>query len=649
MQNRAVLGVRDVRVISTTSLASGVGLKGDVLAAQIDKPGLRYTGGAFWAPGVDLIGRRKILGAGIETQFDTRSDKDFITGSPLIVSLSQRSRVDLLVDGRLMSTRTYEAGNQSLDTSGLPDGAYEVILRIQELGGASRDERRFFTKNPHIAPMGQALWFARGGLLLNDQEGAFISPTGAAYFEGGIARRLSPRLALDGAILATSGKVIAEIGGHVLTSVAQVRVAALLSSQRDIGLLFQANSSGASRLNYNVDVRRVFSHDDRPLVPISDPAPIANRGFGRVFQNGQSAAGTFTQILGSISYRLPRAQVSLSAFYRRDSQQTANYAIGPTARWSVFQRHGLDVTLEANLSQSNNGRSAFVGVRLQLLRPRSAVGATAGLQTISAKGERARSGAVGGVQAMWQDNHVLGGDLVLAGNLDHTADTDLAHARADLRGPLGAVSADVVQQTSGGAATQYSLGFQTAAIANKHLFVLGGRNQSDSVIAVRMKDAPPRATFQVIIDETPRGILRSGETLAIAVTPYRQYNVRIRPIGGGLVRFDDSNKQVSVYPGNVATVAWKARSVVAIFGRAVWPDGTPVENADILAEDAIGHTDQHGYFQIETSPGAEATVRSSDGRSCRLGLDGVESTNGYVALGTVRCMASRSAFRIAAN
>jgi hypothetical protein len=302
------------------------------------------------------------------------------------------------------------------------------------------------------------------------------------------------------------------------------------------------------------------------------------------YQAGQLSSGSFSQILGDISYRLPGAQLGLSGFYRKDARQTVNYAIGPTARWSVLQKRGLGVTLEANFSQSNNGRSAYVGIRLQLLRAGRALGASAGVQSITPKREGQRSGIVGGVQAMVQKDGVL-----------------------------------------------------------------GGRPQGDSVIAVRVQDAPPKSSFQVLVNETPRGIVRAGQTLPLPVTPYRQYNVRIRPLGGDLVRFDTGEKHVSVYPGNVASVAWTVKPVVAMFGRIVWPDGSPVVNAEIIAKDAIGHSDQQGYFQIETSPNAEATVHAPDGRSCRLLLQGVSKSSGYVALGIMRCAVPSTAIRIAAQ
>ncbi|MET0364977.1 MAG: TcfC E-set like domain-containing protein [Sphingobium sp.] len=637
IQNRAVIGSGDARLMSTTAYASETGLMADVLAVQVDKPGVRYMAGMFWAPGIDLTGRRKLIGAGIETQLDTRFDKDILSGTPLIVSLTQRSRVDLLVNGRLVNSRTYEAGNQSIDTSALSNGAYEVVLHIQEIGGANRDERRFFSKNAMVAPVGQPLWFVHAGVLANERANVCLSPSRQYYAEAGFARRLTPHLALDGTLIATNGKGLAEIGGYVLKRTMTMRLAGVISTARDYGAVFQLNATGVSRLNYNLDIRRIRSHDGRPLVPIGDGNWLASGISSLGVQAAQPVPASYTQGLADISYRLPRVQFGLSAFYRRDKGHSANYAFGPTARWSALHRQGLALTIDANAAQTSSGRNVYVGLTLQLLRPRSSLGLTSGVQSDRSSGMTGRVRAVGGVQGAWQDDTVLGGTLAVAGNVDHMADDVLAHVRADMRGPLGVFSADAVQQIGGAGVTQYSLGAQTTAAFDRHSFEIVGRDRSDSMIAVRVKDAPPDARFDILVNETRKGQVRSGQTATIAVPPYRQYEVRIRPARGELVHFDNGSRQVSVYPGTVASLSWSVRQVMAMFGRAVWPDGAPVADADIVTDDAVGHTDAQGYFQIETGPKAMLKVRAPDGRRCHLMINGVQKANGYAALGTLVC------------
>ncbi|WP_163368260.1 hypothetical protein, partial [Enterobacter hormaechei] len=45
--NRAIVGAGDARLFSEASVSSGRGLDVDTLAAQLDRPGMRYSGGLF--------------------------------------------------------------------------------------------------------------------------------------------------------------------------------------------------------------------------------------------------------------------------------------------------------------------------------------------------------------------------------------------------------------------------------------------------------------------------------------------------------------------------------------------------------------------------------------------------------------------------
>src|SRR6478735_1345492 len=71
LQNRTIVGLHNARIRANTSVASDLGLIVDDLVGEVDRKDLRYSAGMFWAPGNDFIGQRRIIGAGVGTQFDT--------------------------------------------------------------------------------------------------------------------------------------------------------------------------------------------------------------------------------------------------------------------------------------------------------------------------------------------------------------------------------------------------------------------------------------------------------------------------------------------------------------------------------------------------------------------------------------------------
>jgi hypothetical protein len=321
LQNRTIIGFRNARIRSDASYASKLGFLMDTFVGEVDRPGMRYSAGLFWAPGLDLTGQRRIVGVGIGTQFDTRTDREAVSGTPVVLFLARPARVDILVDGRLVDSRGYEAGNNLLDTSSLPAGSYSLILRIHEPGGAVREERRFFAKNAQIAPVGQPVYFAYVGMLANTKPGRPVSLSKDLYYQFGTARRVSNALALDLSVIGTSRKPILNAGAWIITSLGRLRLSGLVSTAGDRGALVQLGSGGTGRLNVNFDLRRIWSHDGNPLIPVSnyvdtfDSQPLDGR---------QAGEGSYTQLSGSIGYRFGAAYLAVIGSLRKDKGRPAD-------------------------------------------------------------------------------------------------------------------------------------------------------------------------------------------------------------------------------------------------------------------------------------------------------------------------------------
>ena len=636
-QNRAILARGAGRIRNDLSYSSTYGLSVDALVAEVDRPGLRYSAGAMWVQGIELVGRRRLVGAGVQSQIDTRLDRTQIVGTPLIVSLPLRARVDILRDGRLLTSRNYDPGNQTLDTSTLPDGAYEVVLHIQEAGGAARDERRFFTKNAAIAGTGEPIFFAYVGMLGEDRRSAPLSITDTPFYQGGVARRFTTHLALDATVMGTDKTALLEIGGFWLGQAAQVRLAGLTSVHGDAGMLFQANSSGVARLNYTIDARRVWSKGGKPLIPLGDEGRRRHDVIS-IDRTSQLSAGSFTQVNAAISYDLKPGQIGVTVAYRDNPRERRSYGIGPSVYWPLITRAGMQVNLRGDMTLSNHGKAAFIGLSFQRVRASSAITASAGARSTSGNGAGSGTAVIGGIGGSWQRENVLGGDAALAAGVEQEANGTLVRGRADLNTARASFYADVAQPLAGdNGSTQYSVNFQTTAAVTAHGIALQGREQQDSVISVDVDGAAKGTPFEVLIDNAPRGTVRAGTPLTVPVPAYRQYAVRIRSTGSDLMQFDASARVVSVYPGTVSRQIWAAHRVVAMFGRIVWPDGAPLADAAVRTTGAIGSTDANGYFQIEAGTETMLSVRAADGRTCQLPLRARPIPQGYAPLGTLIC------------
>lgn len=637
IQNRTIVGFRNARIRSDSSYASQLGLIFDDLVAEVDSNRLRYSGGLFWVPGLDFTGRRRIAGIGVGTQFDTRVDRDSLSATPLIVFLGQPSRVEILIDGRLVGSGAYEAGNTILDTSGLPNGSYSLVLRMREAGGAVREERRFFVKNSQIAPVGEPIYFAYAGMLANTRPNRPISLSRSFFFQAGTARRLNNRMALDLAVLGTRDKILAEAGAWMIIKPARARAAALASTAGDKGVLLQLASAGGSRLNFNFDLRRIWSGDNKPLIPL--PSYVDN--FGSTPPTGaQVGNGSYTQASGSIAYRLGAGYLALTGSYRRDRGSPADYSIGPSLNWPLINKGGLQLVMQADAQKSRTVTAAFVGFRVLFTSGGLSMLSTTGLGSLrSSDGSQpSKSRAVMSLNGQWSHQREDGLQASLSAGIDRSVGSTTANANGVINSPLGSARADLLYGfEAGGGGLQYGLTFQSGVAAAGTTVKLGGRDLNDSALIASVDRAAGNASFDVLIDELPRGRVRAGSSLPIFLQAYRSYKVRLRPTTAASVSYDSGVNDVTLFPGNVVHLRWKAESQLAIFGKAVRIDGSPVSNAIVTSSQGIGQSDANGYFQIDAGPNESLSFTGKNGQPCQIPLLALKPQNNFVSLGRVVC------------
>jgi hypothetical protein len=634
IQNSLVAGFGERRLRADLSYATDFGLQADTLAVEWDRPGLRFSAGALWAPGSELAMSRKFIGVGVASQIDTRRDKDAMLGSPLVVYLDQRARIDVLRDGRLLGSAIYSAGNQQIDTANLPDGSYEIVLRIDEPGRGIREERRLFTKSRRIPSLGRTDFFAYAGLQVEGLARGALHPSDRPYAQAGVAHRLSDSWALSSAIELSDGGGKAEIAATLLTDLAQVRAAGLIDLDGAYGAILQLASSGSSRLNFNFDLRHVETR--RAYAAVSGALGSIDSLAGGSMPPAHFG-GSYSQAGGLVSYSLDTVRVLATMLYRDDGRDAARYSIGPSVEWDVLRRGPFLVTLRGDMTATERGRSAFAGISLRMFGANSSLTALTGARTSGIAGDEVENGPVTTLAGSWSPR-LAGGELSVGAGLERRTDQENATLSSEFRHRLGSFAGDLVRSRTGDrTATQYAAGFQTSVIAGAGGLRLAGRTTSDSVIVAQVDGARPEDSFEVLVNEQVAGTVEGSNSLNLALPPYRAYTVRIRPTGPDLVAYDSSPREVGLYPGSVTRVAWTAAPVTIRIGRLLGADGNPLAGASLTAKGVWARTDDDGYFQIEAGDRTVFEVTLRDGRKFDLTLPAGAPSEGVVRVGAVVC------------
>lgn len=630
LQNRSIASVGGLRLRSDSSVTTDTGVTFDNLTVETDRHDWRLLAGIFWAPGTELIGRRRIAGLGVATQLDTRQNKLELMGTPLDVFLQQSAKVEVLVDGRIMSSRIYPSGNRLIDTAPLPNGSYEVVLRIHEDGRPAREEQRFFTKGSVMAPLGRPLLSAFVGLMPSSGRGLALSGK-TLFYEASAAYRVTPSFGLDAAMLGTQHKAILETGASYHSRLAQLRLGALVSTSGDHGVALRATTVGNGPLSLSFDLRRILSRDGRPLLPIS----TSHGTFSEDPKLGFADRGSYTQALSILSYRFEQATFRFTGIYRKNAADKADYGIGASVEVPVVRSSRWDVRLMADARKTERDFASLVGIRFLANRGSVAVSGSAAMIHQTGDGRQANQ-LVGEAQGAWyrqlNDQSQLSTDVAIG------QDVDGAYSRASayMRSRAFNGRADVLHQFGDRDITQFAATLDTGIAITERGVGVAGRDMNDSGLRVSIAGGGPDQKFDVLINEVVRGTVEKGGRLLVFLQPYQSYEVRVRPRDSAIADFDAAPRTVTLYPGNVAELDWKATPLFILFGKAIAVDGSPLAHADVSGSHGIARTDEGGYFQIETKRDDQLRL-SNKGSSCAIAVGAAQPINGFVSAGDQMC------------
>lgn len=618
--NSTTLSYKETRIFALSNITTDEDFTVDTLALEREFSGRLYQAGFFRTSNANLlfINETDFAGISIGSSLDTRNDLDQSAGNELQIFLESRSRVGIFKDGRLISTRIYDAGNQILDTSQLPGGAYDVELVIRNSFGQIREETRFYVKTNDIPPLGQTLYFFDFGELVLKEAGKTLpSTTGESVLRAGISKRLWQDFGAQLGVMKQEDASVIEAGIFKLGRVYDLNFHLASGNKDDFGLGINARVR-AGRTTLNANLRQTWIDSDTSLM-------------------GKETL----QVNLSFSFPLGGGLLNLTGRYNEQIDRT-DRNIGVRYNFPIYTFGSSLVDVDIQVTRDNGDLLVLFGARLSRIQDRWRNEISSQYFYENPEDLKKDSGFINDLATTWNDGDKYISDVTwnmraIDQQNDRNLDTNFEVISDKGRLNLDASYSVETDQLN------YGANFATTFIANKNTISFGGRSQARSALVMAIEGDVEDAYFDVQVNGAVRGSAKIGEKTVIGIQPYDTYEVVLIPRGDSLVDFTDQTQTATLYPGNVVTMTFKATRVLVAFGQIVDENGNPVTNALIRGVIGLATTDEFGLFQAEIdSTVVELDVRTRTSQ-CKVQLPDFDSSDLVITLQELVCRASTGA------
>lgn len=555
------------------------------------------TGGAL--PDINL------LGVGFASSLKTRVDLEHAFSTELVVYLARRSVVQLVVDDKIYYGESYPAGNQAIDTRLLPDGTYDVELRILDSQSGSRVETRRFTKSTQLPPRGETMFQITAGtpLLINEN---FIFPETAGVGVAGFsfARRLSDQSSYRLGLL--------QFGSNSFLQAGYIYLGEFVSFQFGGSAGGDNTRAASARLSWLKDNLSVGMSAEQ----FSSEADVTeNRAYEQFYTDD------FRQLTFSIN----RAFKTFSLGGRWNYRETDNEATGNTTtlgqyalyyRRPLFRSRSLRGLLDASVLQDDTDRRFSLQVKFFIDRGQWSTGLGAAIE----QGDNQGRGYQVGIDTRWQnsDRERYQWEAGFYADTSKLGDTAGASLTLDHPWYQAGLSSDVNLDATTSENTSSVAFFNAHIGADRHGVALGGSDFAQAGVIVDVQGQPKGARFDIIVNNIKASTGSIGERQFIGLQPFENYEVRFRPhtvLSNGV---DKESFKFTLYPGGVQRIEILAQQKVLLIATLVNQFGETVENAliDYGANPIL--IEEGGFFQGEVVPGETVLVKPSVGPECEF-------------------------------
>ena len=629
MANNTLVSFAETRLRIDSNFTSEDDLTIDTLALQREVKGLDYQAGIFRANAGSFLfmQNQQFLGATFGSSLTTRLDLELALGTTFTVFLNSRSLVQIYKDDRLLGSAYYDTGNQEINTTSLPSGAYDVELRITDSSGLVRIERRFYSKNSKIPPEGEALFFIQAGQYVETVSDEILpQTTDDRFVRAGYSRRLFTSTAASLGFSADAESTMLESG--VFHQREKYEVSAALAFDEysriagDIRFRYRYKSG-----NVNISARKI-SGGNLKADEVSQ--------LGSEITQANISAYFSTENHGAFSVFADYAQISAlpgveTVAYR--ASESKSYG----ARWSPPALPWMsDLSSNVELS-SNDGEILFlVNLQFRMSNGPWKSSASAIYQTEQANQLGQSQSLTGSIDTRWQRNTPAGNDYAFSLRADHQQQNAIASSfRAKThRGTAGFTAKRNIDANS----WEYTGSMSTRVASTGSRIYLGGKRSGNSGFVVKV-EGPENSDnlIKVKMNGSTKANIEANKEVFIPAAAYRTYDISFSPSGRSIESIDYKGSPMTLYPGNVISVQATLTQVLIGIGRVFLSTGEPLQNALIKGVEGLALTDGNGLFQAEMVTGTQQLTFTKGGAACTIRLPEYQARRNVARLGKLIC------------
>ncbi|MBX9705026.1 MAG: TcfC E-set like domain-containing protein, partial [Gammaproteobacteria bacterium] len=602
-------------------------------------------GGVLESQGNTFVGNQTFAGVYLGTTLDTLKTDTSAFGTPLQVFLPTPSYVSIYRDGRLLASQYYPAGNQTLDTSSLPGGAYQVVLQIRDAQGNVTQQTQFFSKTSDIPPLAFPQYYVSMGYLEKNQ---FAQTTEFPEFmnvplmQVGYNKRIQSNWGISTGFVGTDEQGFGSAGLFFLEPFYQVNPQLLYGTDKEHGVGLSLQSS-VNNFNAGLFGRRIWvPNSNQNATQAISTLEDYNQPINGFITTDQDS----TQVNANVGYTLGTVYTALNGQLTKYDDTPSVYAYGPNVRFPIIQNNGTNVDMNFSFTRSSTDWQALAQVIVYFTSPSWVSSGAVGYQKFrdtsgANPSYNDNTGAIANINTYWQQLNAAQEGTILGVSGSTQPGQQAVGFNGNYTAPLGGVQANVQRNTGSTVSpnTQYAASFDTHYAYAGHHAAVGGSNYGDNTgVLIDVESPTPGDKFEVLANDQVVKVVKSGHPTPVFLTPFQTYQIRIKAVSPRFYEYSETPVTVTLYHGNFETLVWHTKQKVVVFGYVQTPDGKMLKNTLINGGVGVNATESDGSAQIEVYNDVQQLEAAlPDGKPCTITLPDLKANNNLTVAKQLIC------------